>query len=210
MGGSGLRCAGPTAFCAVQGTSGHALHDSNEPLYPPMGYQFHNGRSYAEAVTVAWQLRDVEQGLGGFACVPGSHKAQYSTPSGIRSCDADMGLVVQPVMQAGDVLFFAAGAVTHGALAWENPVSRRGLLIKYSSRNFNRSGGEMVHPEKRWGDLVDGMSDAQLAVMRGPDRDALAVNVPRLMVEHGQLEVSYERGKALYSEAAPTGPVKKG
>jgi len=209
MGASGLRCAGPTAFCAVQGTSGHALHDGNEPLYPPMGYQFQNGRSYAEAVTVAWQLRDVEPGLGGFACVPGSHKAQYRKPPGVTSCDADMGLVVQPEMKAGDVLFFADGAVSHGALAWKNPLPRRGLLIKYSSRNFNRSGGEMVHPEKRWGDLVEGMSDAQLTVMRGPDRDARNLNVPRLLVEDGQIEVSYERGSALYSKEAPTGPVKK-
>ena len=209
MGGSGGRCIGNTAFCAVQGTSGHALHGSNEPLYPTMGYQFQNGRSYAEAITVAWQLRDVEPGLGGFACVPGSHKAQYPMPPGILTCDADMGLVVQPVMQAGDVLFFADGAVTHGALAWKNPVPRRGLLIKYSSRNFNRGGGEMVHPQNRWGELVDGMSDAQLAVMRGPDRDAQAVNVPRLLVENGTVSVSYERGSALYSKEAPTRPLKK-
>ena len=54
-----------------------------------------------------------------------------------------------------------------------------GILIKYSSRNFNRSGGEMVHPKTRWGELVEGMSDTQLAVMRGPDRDVFHSNVPR-------------------------------
>jgi len=209
MGASGGRCGGPTAFCSVKGTSGHALHSNNEPLYPQMGYVFQNGRSYDQAVTVAWQLRDVLEGLGGFACVPGSHKAFYPMPPGIRSCDDDMGLVVQPVMKAGDVLFFADGATTHGALAWKNDIPRRGLLIKYSSRNFHRSGGDMVHPHVRWGDLVEDMTDAQLAVMRGPDRDVREHNVPRLIVKDGKIEVSYERGNTLYSKEAPTGPVAK-
>ncbi len=35
------------------------------------GYSdFKNGRSFCETVTVAWQLRDVPAGGGGFACVP--------------------------------------------------------------------------------------------------------------------------------------------
>ena len=58
---------------------------------------------------------------------------------------------------------------------------------------------DMVHPENRWGDLVEGMSDAQLVVMRGPDRDVFHHNVPRLEVDGGQVSVSYERGAALYS-----------
>ncbi len=209
MGASGGRMKGATAFCSVQGGSGHSLHDSGEPMHPPMGYQFQNGRSYAEAVTVTWQLRDVEPDLGGFACVPGSHKAKYPMPPGVKTCDDPMGLVTQLVVKAGDVVLFADGATTHGATAWKNPIPRRGILIKYSSRNFHRSGGEMVHPENRWGDLVDGMTDAQLAVMRGSDRDARQHNVPRLIVKDGAVTVSYERGSALYSDAAPIGPVAK-
>ena len=193
MGGSGGRCKGPTAFCSVLGSSGHALHNNNEPLFPPMGYVFQNGRSYDQAVTVAFQLRDVEPGLGGFVCVPGTHKAFYPMPDGVRTCDDDLGLVVQPAMKAGDVLFFADGATTHGAAAWKNPVPRRSLLIKYTSRNFHRSGGEMVEPENRWGDLVADMTDAQLAVMRGPDRELGEDNVPRLDVADGEVTVSFER-----------------
>ena len=203
MGGSGRRCGGPTGFVAAKGNSGHALHDCGEPMNPPMGFQFQNGRSYSEAVTATWQLRDVEAGLGGFACVPGSHKANYPIPPGVRMYDDHMGLVVQPVMNAGDVIVFADGATTHGSLAWKNDLPRRGMLIKYSSRSFNRSGGDLVHPENRWGDLVEGMTDAQLAVVRGSDRDGREFNVPRLIVENGRIEVSYERGNTLYSDAAP-------
>lgn len=66
----------------------------------------------------------------------------------------------------------------------------------------------MAHPWNRWGDdLVEGMTDAQLAVMRGTDRDARQVNVPRLEVADGKVAVSYERGSALYSGDAPMRPV---
>ena len=191
MGGSGYRTTGATVFCAVHGTSGHSLHDGNEPMSPSRGYYFKNGRSYAETVTITWQLRDVEPGLGGFACVPGSHKTQYAMPSGIRTCDDTMGLVVQPVMKAGDVLFFMDGGCTHGALAWKNPVPRRGVLIKYQSKNVNWGGG-VIDPQDRWGDMVEDMTEAQFAVMRGPERDGRHRTVPRLVVEDGQVSVSYD------------------
>ena len=191
MGGNGYRMGGATVFCAVQGSSGHSLHDGNEPMTPSRGYYFKNGRSYAETVTITWQLRDVEPGLGGFACVPGSHKTQYSMPPGIRTCDDTMGLVVQPVMKAGDVLFFMDGGCTHGALAWKNPVPRRGVLIKYQSKNVNWGGG-VIDPQDRWGDMVEDMTEEQFAVMRGPERDGRHRTVPRLVVEDGQVSVSYD------------------
>ena len=203
MGASGGRMGGASAFCSVQGTSGHAMHGNNEPMIPSRGYEFQNGRSYCQAVTVTWQLRDVNPGDGGFACVPGSHKANYPMPRGVETCKDHMGLVMHQVMKAGDVLFFMDGATTHGTLPWSSPISRRGILIKYSSRSFHRAGGEMVQPENRWGDLVDGMNEVQLAVMRGPDRDVHQVNVPRLRVENGKVGVSYGRGNALYSTETP-------
>lgn len=191
MGGSGFRTGGGSVFCAVQGTSGHALHDGNEPMSPSRGYYFKNGRSYAETVTVAWQLRDVEPGLGGFAAVPGSHKTHYPMPPGIRTCDETMGLVVQPAMKAGDLLFFMDGGCTHGALAWKNPVSRRSVLIKYQSKNSTWSGG-VVDPKDRWGEMVEDMTEEQFAVMRGPERDARARTIPRLGVRDGRVLVSYD------------------
>ncbi|MBT4139692.1 MAG: hypothetical protein HOE48_17365 [Candidatus Latescibacteria bacterium] len=193
MKGGGYRADGATVFCAVEGTSGHALHDGNEPMSPSRGYYFKNGRSYAETITITWQLRDVEAGLGGFAAVPGSHKTQYAMPPGIRTCDDTMGLVVQPAMKAGDVLFFMDGGCTHGALAWKNPIERRGVLIKYQSRNSNWGKG-VIDPQERWGNVVEGMTEEQLTVMRGPERDARDRTVPRLDVRDGQVSVSLDIG----------------
>jgi hypothetical protein len=198
MGASGYRTGGGSIFCAVEGTSGHSLHDGNEPMSPSRGYYFKNGRSYAETVSITWQLKDVEPGLGGFACVPGSHKTQYSQPPGIRTCDEQMGLVAQPAMKAGDVLFFMDGGCTHGALAWKNPIPRRGLLIKYQSKNSNWGGG-VIDPQERWGDMVEDMTEEQFAVMRGPERDGRHRTVPRLDVHDGQVSVSYDPEGDRYS-----------
>ena len=191
MGASGFRTGGASVFCAVEGTSGHALHNGNEPMSPSRGYYFKNGRSYAETVTVTWQLRDVEPDLGGFAAVPGSHKTHYPMPPGIRTCDEQMGLVVQPVMKAGDVLFFMDGGMTHGALAWHNPIPRRGVLVKYQSKNSNWGGG-VIDPKDRWGDMVEDMTEEQFSVMRGPERDARDRTIPRLEVRDGEVAVSYD------------------
>jgi len=55
--------------------------------------------------------------------------------------------------------------------------------------------------------LVEGMSEAELAVMRGPDRDAHGANVPQLLVQDGKVEVSFEKSSGgLYSQETPTGP----
>ena len=80
------------------------------------------------------------------------------------------------------------------------------MLTKYQSRSFQRGGGPLTHPANRWGDeVVSGMSDAMLAVMRGPDRDARRANVPRLELgADGGLEVAFERGSSLYSGQTPT------
>eukprot|EP01048_Picozoa_sp_COSAG05_P000903 COSAG05_NODE_28_length_29121_cov_56.951933_20_plen_80_part_00 len=50
------------------------------------------------------------------------------------------------VMNAGDVLFFIDGGLTHGATAWKNPLPRRGILMKYSGREVHRSGGDLGTP----------------------------------------------------------------
>ena len=75
-----------------------------------MAYHHQNGQPYCNGVTVTWQLTNCKAGDGGFACVPGSYKARYPMPAGVRTCDDDLGVVLQPELQAGDVLFFMDGA----------------------------------------------------------------------------------------------------
>ena len=144
MGGKGFRCTGFEAICTARGGAGHFLHGGNEPLSPSRNYTFQNGRSYAlggPSVAVAWQLRDVTENDGGFACVPGSHKAQYRIPKGVWTCDEDMGLVVHPLTKAGDVIFFMDGPQAHGALAWKSDIPRRVILTRVLLAALQRGGG---------------------------------------------------------------------
>ena len=127
MCGRGFRLDhGPLFIGARAGTEGHHLHGAGEPFSPANWYHQQNGVIACRGVTGAWQLSDVDEGAGGFAVVPGSLKTREPTPAGVKSVEDDMGLVVQPVMTAGDVLFFAETA-THGTLPWRSETERRSV-----------------------------------------------------------------------------------
>jgi len=158
---------GPLLIQADPGTEGHALHGAGEPFGAANWYHQQNGRIFCRGVTVAWQLSDVDEGTGGFAVVPGSHKSQERTPEGITTVKEDMSLVVQPAMKAGDVLFFAETA-THGTLPWKGTHQRRSVLYKYASRDAARTVGNHFEPATRWGDWTTDMTPEEQAVMYGP------------------------------------------
>ena len=78
-----------------------------------------------------------------------------------------MGLVVQPQMRAGDVLFFAETAA-HGTLPWRGPGERRSVLYKYASRGAARSVGPYFPPRERYGEWTEELTPEQQAVLFGP------------------------------------------
>lgn len=166
--GKGFRLDhGPLLINAATGTEGHTLHGSGQPHSPATWYHQQNGKIYCQGITVAWQLTDCKAGAGGFALVPGSHKTREPTPDGVISVEEDMGLVVQPEMKAGDVLFFAETA-THGTLPWKGENERRSVLYKYAGRGVARAVGKHFTPQQRYSDWVDGLTPEQQAVLYGP------------------------------------------
>lgn len=166
--GKGFRLDhGPLLISGREGAEGHYLHGSGEPFSPAVWYHQQNGKIYCRGITVAWQLRDVNPGDGGFACVPGSHKTAEPTPQGVSSFEDDMGLVYQPEMKAGDVLFFAE-TMTHGTLPWKGKEERRSVLYKYASRAAARAVGKHFTPQERYGDWVNQLTPEQQAVLYGP------------------------------------------
>lgn len=192
MCGSGFRTGGGTLFAQVKGSGGQSLHDGNEPLTPWRSYFYKNGRAYGADITVTWHLHGAPAGGGGFACVPGSHKTQYRMPRGVRTCDDELGRVVQPHINAGDVLLFMDGGGTHGSKAWQNDFGRRAVLIKYWPSYSLWSGG-VEDPEERWGaDMLEGMTEEQLSLMRGPSRDGGRGTIPRLEVEGGTVKATMD------------------
>ena len=162
---------GPHYIGGVKGTVGLTMHGSGDPHKPYVAYHHQNAQMYCGGVTVSWSLADANDGDGGFACVPGSHKSGFPMPHGVRTCDDDMGVVAQPAVKAGDVLFFMDGAQTHGTLPWRGDGERRSVLFKYASRTSTRNGVsiELAAPETYWDEpIVEGMTAEQRAVMYGP------------------------------------------
>jgi hypothetical protein len=97
-------------------------------------YRFHNGAMENGLTVVTYFLSDNPAGVGGFACVPGSHKSNFSTaeiPEDVRDFTRDAHYVVQPVAAAGDALIFTEATI-HGTFPWCAPHERRALLFKYS------------------------------------------------------------------------------
>ncbi|MCZ6635951.1 MAG: phytanoyl-CoA dioxygenase family protein, partial [bacterium] len=172
MCGKGFRLDhGPQFIGGVKGTSGHALHGSGAPHKPYVAYHHQNGNMHCAGVTVSWQLADVPEGKGGFACVPGSHKSDFEVPEGVWTVDSDMGASINPGARAGDVVFFMDGAQTHGTYPWQNDHERRSILYKFASRTAIRTGisVQIAPPEIYWDEeIVDGMTNEQRAVMYGP------------------------------------------
>jgi len=149
------------------GSEGHWLHGSGEPFNPAVWYHQQNGRIFARGVTVSWQLTNVNAGDGGFVIVPGSHKNCEPTPEDLRLMKDDMGVVEQPVLKAGDVLFFCETA-THGTLPWKGGSQRRSLLYKYAERAAARCVGRHFTPQERYGDWTDELTPEQQALLYGP------------------------------------------
>ena len=162
---------GPMFIVSNKGTGGHTMHGNGEPHRPHVAYHHQNGEPWVGGVTVAWQLHDCKEGMGGFACVPSSHKAMFPMPNGVRTGDDDMGLIKQPVVEAGDVVFFMDSAQAHGATPWKLDTTRRSILFKYAARTCARSGlaHDVSSPEIYWDrEIVEDMTPEQLSVMYGP------------------------------------------
>ncbi len=64
---------------------------------------------------MTYALANVNEGHGGFAWIPGSHKTNFlrSVPKEVRRFDRDPHYVKQPAMKAEDVLFYTE-ALVHG------------------------------------------------------------------------------------------------
>ncbi|MBT3345513.1 MAG: hypothetical protein HN712_06030 [Gemmatimonadetes bacterium] len=122
---------GPVLITMEQGTEGHRLH-GGMTFDPSQYHGFHHGRMHCGLCVAAWQLADVRDGDGGFACIPGSHKANYRPEIEVLRLEQDWGVVRQIVAPAGSLIIFNE-ALIHGTLPWqptERP--RRSVLIKYS------------------------------------------------------------------------------
>jgi ectoine hydroxylase-related dioxygenase (phytanoyl-CoA dioxygenase family) len=147
---------------AVKGPIGTTLHGGGAPFDPSQYYHFANGRMYNGLTVVAYNLRDVNEGDGGFGCVPGSHKSNYSFPDEWRNLEQ-----LQPFMRAvtgpaGTAIIFTE-ALTHGTLPWRGAGERRTAFFKYSPNPISWASAYYKADE------YDGLTEAQQALLEPPN-----------------------------------------
>lgn len=96
-------------------------------------YKYRDGQMRNGLCVVTFFLAPAAEGDGGFACIPGTHKANFlsSIPREVLRLERPAPYVVQPEVEAGDALFFTE-ALVHGTLPWRASHERRALLYKYS------------------------------------------------------------------------------
>lgn len=113
------------------GPIGARLHGGAAPFDPAQYYWSSDGRLHSGLLVVAYNLKDVGPEDGGFACVPGSHKAAFPFPEEWKELTDLHPCVRQVTGPAGTAIIFTE-ALTHGTLPWRGGDERRTVFYKYS------------------------------------------------------------------------------
>ena len=71
---------------------------------------------YNGLTVASWALTDMLPGQGGFCCIPGSHKSNFSSPPQLKAVKDSPECMKGVHQKAGDVAIFTE-ALTHGTLA---------------------------------------------------------------------------------------------
>jgi len=96
-------------------------------------YHCNNDKMYNGLVAVAFELKTVSPGDGGFACVAGSHKANFGLPEEWRiqkTQDEIPECVDRVAAEAGDAIIFTE-ACAHGTVPWQGKTERWTIFYKY-------------------------------------------------------------------------------
>jgi hypothetical protein len=107
------------------------LHGGGTPWDPAQEYRFKDGEMLNGLVVMSYALSDASAEDGGFAVVPGSHKANLPVPRRFVELEETGPWIVRVPVQAGDVILFSE-ACTHGTWPWRAKHERRSLLYKYA------------------------------------------------------------------------------
>ena len=125
-------------YCIFMTEGGQAgrLHGGETDRAPDHWYKYRDGVMRNGLMSCTFFLTHANDGDGGFACIPGSHKCNFvdSLPEDVQYYKRMPHYVRQPAVESGDVLIFTE-ALIHGTIPWTAKHERRALLYKYSPGN---------------------------------------------------------------------------
>lgn len=143
------------------GPIGATLHGGATPFDPTQYYLFKNGAMFNGLTVVAYNLRDVGPGDGGFGCIPGSHKSNYPAPKDWLDLENPAPCATAVPGKAGSAIIFTE-ALTHGTLPWRGAGERRTLFLKFCPEALAWSRKYPV------ADPDADLTDAQRRILRPP------------------------------------------
>jgi hypothetical protein len=146
---------------AGKGPIGTRLHGGAVPQHPAFYYRCHNGEMRNGLMVVAYNLKDVNPGDGGFGCVPGSHKSNFAFPDEWRELETMHPFIQAVTGPAGTAIIFTE-ALTHGTLPWLG-TERRTLFYKYSPCTL--SWARDYYDASRY----SGLTERQQAILEAPN-----------------------------------------
>lgn len=147
---------------AGKGPIGTTLHGGSTPFDPAQYYRVQDGQMANGLIVVAYNLKDVNEGDGGFGCVPGSHKSNFPYPTEWQPLDDPQPFVKRVTGPAGTAIIFTE-ALTHGTLPWTGAGERRTLFYKYSPHTLSWSARYYN------ADDYEGLTDKQRAILEAPN-----------------------------------------
>lgn len=148
------------AMCAEGKEGGEGLHHHAGMFHHGCFYATHGTAMHNGLVVVSYALTDIEPNMGGFICIPGSHKALYPVPENWYQLD-DNPMVRQIPQKAGDVLIFTE-SLTHGTAPWRNTNNeRRSVLMKFCP-HYMQWTTTVMSPE------IEGLTKRQKLILQGP------------------------------------------
>lgn len=141
---------------------GAGLHGGSHPFDPAQYYHFRDGKMHNGLTVVAYNLKDVHPGDGGFGCVPGSHKSNFPFPGAWRDLENPHSCVCAVTGPAGTAIIFTE-ALTHGAMSWQGQDERRTIFFKYSPNPLSWSARYYN------ADDYEGLSERQRDILEAPN-----------------------------------------
>ena len=121
----------PNINPSILSNLGLNLRSGGIPYNPSEYYVFRNEQMYNGLTVVSWALTDMLPGQGGFCCIPGSHKNNYTCPPHLKFVADNTKCMMGAHQKSEDVVIFTE-TLTHGTLPWNADHPQLSILIKYS------------------------------------------------------------------------------